>query len=85
MGVNRIIIGNTQEMEAKQQELNEIKTLLNNIAEKSLAELRSWFDQHFSQFAQTQQDGLWVLVKAQWASAKALKKIWKIVENIKTN
>ena len=85
MPISRLKIGNKMEIEARKAEISELKTYLNNISDKSLAELKTWFDQRFSGFTQAQQDGLWVIVKTQWANAKVLKKIWKIVENIKTN
>jgi hypothetical protein len=85
MPISRVKIGNKTEIEARKEEISELKTYLNNISDKSLSELRTWYEQRFSGFTPAQQDGIWMIVKTEWASAKVLKKLWKIVENIKTN
>jgi hypothetical protein len=79
MTVKRVIIGNKQDIMSQ----NECKALINTIADKSLEDLQNWFDQHFSQLSQDEQDGLWLLVKTVWAISKVLKKIWHVVKWIK--
>lgn len=78
--VKRETIGNKEEIQAEKQDWNECKALINNLAEKSLADLQSWYNQHFSQLSQDEQGGLWLLVRVIWAIAKVLKKIWNIIK-----
>lgn len=77
--IKRITIGNKPEIITHNQEMKECKSLINTIADMNLNDLQDWFNQHFSQLNQNEQDGLWMLVKTVWAIAKVLKKIWNIV------
>lgn len=83
--VKRITIGDKQKIIEQMQELSEYKILVNNLADKDLAGLITWFNQNFSEFSQAQKGQLLVLVKTQWACAKGQKKMWSLLKDIKTD
>lgn len=82
--VKRSIIGDKQTIIADNQENDECKALILTIADKDLTDLQTWFNAHFSQLTQNEQDGLMTIVETLWAISKVLKKIWRIVKWIRT-
>lgn len=64
-------------------DLEEWESFISVIAQKTKAELDTWFESKFSSLPADPKDGLYTMAKCLWALSKVIKKLWNLLHIFK--